>query len=158
MHRTRTITVLAALILAGATACSSSSDSSDSKPSASATAAAGTLSVELAPKLETATKADPAVCNQVGDQACAEHLTDIALAVTDLEQSLPGAGGADAYPRTSAEVVKINAAVDAYTEHECLGDENAAITGSPCPDDAQAIMTGAAKLPSLMEVDEAKNG
>jgi hypothetical protein len=156
MHRTRTITVLAALILAGTTACSSGSDSSDAKPSTSATA--GKLSAELAPKLETATKADPAVCNQVGDQACAEHLTDIALAVTDLEQALPGAGGADAYPRTSAEVMKINAAVDAYTEHECLGDENAAITGSPCPDDAQAIMTGAAKLPSLMEVDEAKNG
>ncbi|WP_333743816.1 hypothetical protein [Streptomyces ardesiacus] len=156
MSRRHTITVFAALVLAGATACSSSSDSSDSKPSSSATA--GKLSAEFAPKLEQATEADAAVCNQVGDQACAEHLTGIALAVTDLEQSLPGAGGEDAYPKTTAEVAKINAAVDAYTEHECLGDENAGIKGSPCPDDAQVIMTGGAKLQSLLEVDEAKNG
>jgi hypothetical protein len=148
------IAMFAALVVAS-TACSGSG-SDDAKPNASTTA--GKLSAELAPTLETATKADPAVCNQVGDQKCAAHLTDIALAVTDVEQALAEAGGADAYPRTTAEVAKINEAVDAYTEHECLGDENAGIAGSPCPDDAQAIMTGAAKLQSLMEVDEAKNG
>jgi hypothetical protein len=153
MHRTTTA-VLVALLLAGATACSGS-DGGDPKPSASTGA---DLAAKFAPELIEANTARSAVCNQVGDQDCATHLTDIALVVTDLEQAIAEAGGADAYPRTTERIEEINEAVDAYTEHECLGDENAGIAGSPCPDDARTIMTGGAALQPSLEADEAKNG
>lgn len=153
MSRHATITLAAALLLAAATACTSSSSD---KPSPSPTKA--TLSAEWGPKVTTATTADTAICNQVGDQVCAEHLTDIALVVTDLESAVSEAGGKDKYPRTVAEIVKIDDAVDAYTEHECLGDKNAGIEGSPCPDDAHTITAGAEALPLALEADEAKNG
>ncbi|CAL9667680.1 hypothetical protein SUDANB145_07245 (plasmid) [Streptomyces sp. enrichment culture] len=95
------------------------------------------------------------MCNLVGDQECAEHLTDIAIVVTDLEQAVAEAGGAAVWPRTVMQLKKVNAAVDAYTEHECLGDENAGIAGSPCPDDAQVIMSGGQALVLALQADEA---
>ncbi|CAM5622929.1 hypothetical protein [Streptomyces aurantiogriseus] len=150
-HRTPVLILLAALAL---TACSNSSnDNNDSKPSPSTT---GTLSAEWTPKLATALGTETAICNQVGDQACAEHLTNIAIVVTDLENALNEAGGPAKYPRTAAEIEKIDKAVDAYTDHECLGDENAGIAGSPCPDDAQTIMSGGAALRFALEADEAQ--
>jgi hypothetical protein len=150
MHRHA---IAAALILAAATACTSSSNGSDSKPSPSSSS----LAAEWAPKLEAAAKADTGICNQAGDEACADHLTDIALAVTDLEQAVTEAGGKDSYPRTVAEIGKVNDAVEAYTKHECLGDENASIEGSPCPDDARTILAGGSALTLSLEADEAKN-
>jgi hypothetical protein len=141
----------AALLLA--TACTSSGDS---KPAASPSSAAAGLAAEWAPKLKAVAATDTGICNQAGDQACAEHLTDIAMAVTDLEQTVTAAGGKGAYPRTVAEVDKANAAVDAYTDHECLGDENASITGSPCPDDARVIMSAPGVLQLSLEADEAR--
>ncbi|GKQ35170.1 hypothetical protein [Streptomyces sp. A012304] len=155
MHRHTRVAVLAALLLA-ATACTSSSDDPDTASSSSSSPAG--LAAEWGPKLQEATTAETAVCNQVGDQACAEHLTNIAIVVTDLEQAIDEAGGQDAYPRTVEKITEINKSVDAYTEHECLGDENAGISGSPCPDDARTIMTGGAQLPLTLETDEAKNG
>lgn len=154
MRRTTTATyaVLAVLLAAG---CSTAED--DGKPASTASPAsqaAGRLSAKWGPKLGSLTDGKKAVCNQVGDQACAEHLTDIALAVTELEQDVNQAGGSSTYPRTAAELGKVNAAVDAYTEHECLGDENAGIAGSPCPDDAQTILTGGKTLPLTLQADE----
>ncbi|WP_151480637.1 hypothetical protein [Streptomyces albicerus] len=151
-HRT-TITALAAVILV-LTGCTSSNDDADAEPSSSASK----LSTDWMTKLENATKADKAICNEVGDEACAEHLTDIALVVTDVELAIDEAGGLDAYPRSMKQIDQINEAVDAYTEHECLGDENAGISGSPCPDDARTIMTGGAALQLALETDESKAG
>jgi hypothetical protein len=145
----------AAILLATATACTS--DSSD-KPASPASSTSPGLAAEWGPKLQQATLAESAVCNQVGDQACAEHLTAIALVVTDVEQAVNEAGGKDKFPRTVEEIGKINTAVDAYTDHECLGDENAGIQGSPCPDDARTIMAGGEALRLALEADEAKNG
>ncbi|MFG2548267.1 hypothetical protein ACGFOM_38225 [Streptomyces sp. NPDC048594] len=78
MHRTTT--AAAAVLLAVLTAgCSNDNgdgggDGKESKP-----AAAG-LAKTWTPKLEQVTAgADDAVCNEVGDKACATHLTDIAL-------------------------------------------------------------------------------
>lgn len=139
----------AVLLLAAATACTSS-DSGDAKPSPSTTG----LAAEWGPKLTQATTADAAVCNQVGGQACAEHLTAIALAVSRLESAVTDAGGPAAYPQTTALIQKNNAAVQAYTDHECLGDENAGIQGSPCPDDAQTVMSSGAALPLALQADE----
>ena len=138
-----------------ATGCSGGSDgNSDAKPSASASTPV--LSTEWVPKLKDAMDAEATICNQVGDQACAEHLTDIALVVSDLRFALEEAGGVDAYPRSMAEVDKVDAAVDAYTDHECLGDENAGIAGSPCPDDAHTIISGGKSLQLTLETDELK--
>ncbi|MET9056769.1 hypothetical protein ABZX99_02985 [Streptomyces antibioticus] len=149
-HRTTAIVgLLAALAVAG---CSAST--ADSKPSATGTTAG--LAAEWGPKLKQATAADPAVCNAVGDQACAEHLTDIAIAVTELEGDIADEGGKAAYPETSAQIDKNNAAVQAYTDHECLGDENAGIQGSPCPDDVQTILSTAEALPLALQADEAQ--
>jgi hypothetical protein len=154
MSRHATAITLAALLLATATACTSGSSD---KPDNQASSSPG-LAAEWGPKLQQATLAESAVCNQVGDQACAEHLTAIALVVTDVEQAVNEAGGKDKFPRTVEEIGKINTAVDAYTAHECLGDENAGIAGSPCPDDARTIMTGGEALRLALEADEAKNG
>lgn len=150
MRRTAA-TATAVLIALLAVGCSSGDGDgkADAKPSPKK------LSTKWGPKLDTATEADAAVCNQVGDQACAEHLTDIALAVSDLEQDVNAAGGSAKYPRTTAELDKVNDAVQAYTDHECLGDENAGIEGSPCPDDAQTILTGGKTLTLALQADEA---
>ncbi|KAF2775247.1 siroheme synthase [Streptomyces sp. OM5714] len=106
------------------------------------------------PKLAEVTDSKESVCNEVGDQACAEHLTDIALVVGDLELAVNDAGGSPSYPRTVAELEKVDAAVDAYSDHECLNDENAGIKGSPCPDDAQTILTGGQTLVLALQADE----
>ncbi|MFD5848368.1 hypothetical protein [Streptomyces chartreusis] len=148
MRRTTATVVLVALLTAG---CSSGDGKADAKP----TPTTAKLSTKWGPKLDTATEADAAVCNQVGDQACAEHLTDIALVVGDLERAVNEAGGSAKYPRTTAEISKVNDAVQAYTDHECLGDENAGIEGSPCPDDAQTILTGGKTLTLALQADEA---
>ncbi|MEV5915741.1 hypothetical protein AB0M00_43525 [Streptomyces chartreusis] len=149
MRRTTT-TAAAVLVAMLAAGCSSGDDTPDAKP----TPTAATLSTKWGPKFDTATEADAAVCNQVGDQACAEHLTDIALVVGDLERDVNEAGGSAKYPRTTAELDKVNDAVQAYTDHECLGDENAGIEGSPCPDDAQTILTGGKTLTLALQADE----
>lgn len=154
MHRYASAATLAATLLLGAVACSSSTNS-DSKPSVSPTRPQ--LSAEWTQKLKNAAKADTGICNQAGEKACAEHLTDIALVVGDLESAVDEAGGADQYPRSSKEIDKVNAAVDAYTKHECLNDPNASIQGSPCPDDARTIMAGAETLQATLVADEAKN-
>lgn len=145
--------ILGAALLLGAAACTSGSDS---KPAASPSSTAAGLAAEWAPKLKAAATADTGICNQAGDQACAEHLTDIALAITDLEQTVTAAGGKSAYPRTVAEIDKANVAVEAYTTHECLGDENASISGSPCPDDARVVMSAPGTLQLSLEADEAR--
>ncbi|MFI1562180.1 hypothetical protein ACH4ZX_03800 [Streptomyces sp. NPDC020490] len=154
MHQHVTRLLATALILTAA-ACTTSG--SDDKPAATTktTSPAGKLSAAWTPKLKAATKTDTGICNQAGDQACAEHLTDIALVVDDLETAINGAGGAAAYPKTTAQIGKVNAAVEAYTEHECLGDENASIQGSPCPDDARTIMAGGEALQLALAADEA---
>lgn len=150
MHHRTTITLTAAALIL-ATSCT---NSSNDEPAA--TPGRTKLSTEWITKLENATTTDKATCNEVGDQACAEHLTDIAEVVIDLEIAIDEAGGVDAYPRSMKQIDQINEAVDAYTEHECLGDENAGIPGSPCPDDARTIMTGGAALQLALETDESK--
>jgi hypothetical protein len=152
MSRHATRLLAATLILAAATACSSSSHSSTSNASPSPT---GKLAAEWTPKLKAATEADTGICNQAGDKACAGHLTDIALVVTDLEDAIGDAGGKAAYPKTTAELAKVDKAVDAYTLHECLDDPNASIEGSPCPDDARTIITGGEALQLALAADEA---
>ncbi|MEY9997347.1 hypothetical protein ABIE67_009466 [Streptomyces sp. V4I8] len=152
MRRTTTATaaVLVVLLTGG---CSNTGG--DGKPAGSSpSGTTGGLSAKWAPKLAAVTDGKKTVCNQVGDQGCAEHLTDIALAVGDLERDVNDAGGSSRYPRTLAELGRVNDAVDAYTEHECLGDENAGIAGSPCPDDAQTILTGGKTLPLALKADE----
>lgn len=140
------------LLIAAATACSSDGDNSKPEPSTS-TSTAG-LAAQWGPKLTTAASADPAVCNQVGDIACADHLTAIATTVTELEQAITAAGPSG-YSKTTAEIAKVNAAVQAYTDHECLGDENASIQGSPCPDDARTVLAAGGALRLALEADEA---
>lgn len=145
--------VLGAVLLLGAAACTSGSDS---KPAASPSRTTVGLAAEWAPKLKAAATADAGICNQAGDQACAEHLTDIALTLTGLEQAVTAAGGKSVYPRTVAEIDRTDASVEAYTTHECLGDENASIQGSPCPDDARVVMSAPAALQLSLEADEAR--
>ncbi|MGQ4471934.1 hypothetical protein ACN6K6_004720 [Streptomyces violaceoruber] len=148
-HRTGMAALVAALALTGCSSSQGSSDkSSDNKQSA--------LSDEWIPKLETATTTEDPICNEVGDQACAEHLTGIALLMTDLREAIDEAGGLDAYPRTVREIAKIDEAVEACTEHECLADENAGNAGSPCPDDVYTIRSGGDVLPFALQVDELK--
>ncbi|WP_329474283.1 hypothetical protein OIE75_40940 (plasmid) [Streptomyces sp. NBC_01723] len=154
MHRTTT-TAAAVLLLAVLTVgCSSGDGGGDGKPDPGKSSTAAGLAGEWGPKLAAATDGKDAVCNQVGDKACATHLTDIALVVGELEQAVNEAGGTAEYPRTVAEIGKVNAAVDAYTEHECLEDENAGIQGSPCPDDAQTILTGGQTIALALQADE----
>ncbi|MET8212810.1 hypothetical protein ABZT51_44085 [Streptomyces sp. NPDC005373] len=150
----RTITACAAAVLVALLAAGCSGGGDDAKTKPTPASSAGKLSAEWGPKLDAATDGDKAVCNQVGDQACAEHLTDIAMVVGDLEQAVNDAGGKAKYPQTTTEVQKVNDAVDAYTEHECLKDENAGIQGSPCPDDAQTILTGGKTLTLALKADE----
>jgi hypothetical protein len=150
MRRTAA-TATAVLIAVLTVGCSSG----DGDPKADAKPTTAKLSTKWGPKLDTVTAGEKAVCNQVGDQACAEHLTDIALVVGDLERAVNQAGDSAVYPRTVAELGKVNAAVEAYTDHECLGDENAGIEGSPCPDDAQTILTGGKTLTLALQADEA---
>jgi hypothetical protein len=153
----RRTTATAAAVLTVLLAAGCSDTEADGKPAPSKSSAsdgAGRLSTTWGPKLAAVTDGKDAVCNEVGDQACAEHLTDIALAVGDLERDVNEAGGNTVYPRTVAELERVNDAVDAYTEHECLGDENAGIAGSPCPDDAQTILTGGKTLPLALQADE----
>lgn len=153
-RHTRVAVLTAALLLA--TACT---NGSDDKPDTTTTPASKPgLSATWAPKLQTAAAADTGICNQAGDQACATHLTDIALAVGDLETAITDAGSTAAYPKTMAEIGTINKAVQAYTDHECLGDANASIAGSPCPDDAQAITGGVKAIMLAMDADEANAG
>lgn len=153
MRRTAA-TAAAVLVVLLAAGCTGEGDDGKTKPNPTSSVAAGNLSAEWGPKLNAATNADKAVCNSVGDQACAEHLTDIALVVTDLEQAVDEAGGRTKYPQTTIELAKVDKAVDAYTEHECLRDENAGIEGSPCPDDAQTILTGGKTLVLALQADE----
>lgn len=148
-HHTAIGLLTAALIL---TACSNGSHD-DAKPKNNKPSLADTWTT----KLKTAAQTDTGICNQAGEKACANHLTDIALVVGDLEDAINTAG-ATRYPRTAAEIDKVNKAVQAYTDHECLNDENASIQGSPCPDDARTIMTGAETLQSTLVADEAKAG
>ncbi|MFI8483790.1 hypothetical protein [Streptomyces rubrogriseus] len=157
MRRTTAATVLLAALLAAG--CSNGDDGGgdekvEATSSASAPSASGKLAGVWGPKLSEATDGKDAVCNEVGDQACAEHLTDIALVVGDLELAVNEAGGSSSYPRTVAELEKVDAAVDAYSDHECLNDENAGIKGSPCPDDAQTILTGGQTLVLALQADE----
>jgi hypothetical protein len=147
----RRIAITAVMLLA-ATACTTTSSSSDSKPSPSPSSTG--LAAEWGPKLQQATTADTGICNAVGDHACAEHLTDIALTVSDLESAVTDAGGQSVYPQTTALIEKNDTAVAAYTDHECLGDDNAGIPGSPCPDDVQTILSTAAALPLALQADE----
>lgn len=155
MSRHATRLLAAALILAAATACSSSSDSKPAAASPSHTT--GKLAAVWTPKLKSAVlTGTTGVCNQAGDKACADHLTDIAIVVGDLEDEVDDAGGKAAYPKTTAELAKVDKAVDAYTQHECLDDPNASIEGSPCPDDARTIITGGDALQLALAADEAR--
>ncbi|MFE0207030.1 hypothetical protein [Streptomyces sp. NPDC058985] len=151
----RTTASAAVLLLAVLAGCSDGDGGGDGKTEPTSSASAGgKLAGEWGPKLAAATDGKDAVCNQVGDKACATHLTDIALVVGELEQTVNEAGGTAEYPRTVAEIGKVNAAVDAYTDHECLEDENAGIEGSPCPDDAQTILTGGETIALALQADE----
>lgn len=147
-HRTTSIGLLAVLALAG---CSTGTDT-DSKPSASSTGKH--LATEWTPKLQQAATADAAVCNHVGDRSCATHLTGIMFAVSGLEDAIAEGAGPGKYQQTTVEIEKVNKASQAYNDHECLGDENADVAGSPCPDDAQTILSGAEALPLALAADE----
>lgn len=153
---TRTAIATLALLTAATTGCGS--QGSDPKPATAASpgpsSTAPKLSTTWGPKLNDAVNTGPATCNLVGDTLCAHHLTDIAIVVGDLRRAIEEASAADAYPRSMAEITAIDAAVEAYTDHECLDDPNAGMRKSPCPDDAQAIMTGGAVLRLALEVDE----
>ncbi|MER5875478.1 hypothetical protein ABT119_06055 [Streptomyces sp. NPDC001910] len=149
-HRTAAIGLLAILALAG---CSTGTGTdSDSKPSPSPTSKS--LAAEWTPKLQQAATADASVCNHVGDRSCATHLTGIMFAVSDVENAIAAGAGPGKYPQSTVEIEKINKASEAYNDHECLGDENADIAGSPCPDDAQTILSGAEALPLALTADE----
>jgi hypothetical protein len=156
MHHTRAAVTLVAALVLGVTGCTSSEGGGGTDTSTSPSASVSGLSSEWIPKLEEATEGRSGVCAEVGDQACAEHLTDIALVVSDLESAIQDAGAEEAYPRSMKEIEKINKAVDAYTEHECLGDPNAGIDGSPCPKDTYTIMGGGTSLQFTMTTDELK--
>lgn len=138
-------------VLLTVTACSNSSSDTSSSSSPSATHTG--LGSEWASRIQAVSVGAPAICNRVGDKACAEHLTNIAIAVTQLEDAITAAG-ASKYPRSASLIDEIDDAVDAYTRHECLNDDDANIADSPCPDDASTITAGAKALPYALQADE----
>ncbi|MGW0821816.1 hypothetical protein [Streptomyces sp. NPDC002845] len=157
MHHTRISIAFAAVLMLGVGACTSSGG--DSTSAASTTSSSSPkLTTEWVPKLRDANSPQSAICNQVGDAACAEHLTDIAVVAGDLEEAIDEAGVRGTYLRSVAEIEKIDAAADAYVDHECLDDPNAGIDGSPCPDDAYAIMIRGAVLELALLADELDAG
>ncbi|MGW8679647.1 hypothetical protein ACWGNN_01010 [Streptomyces sp. NPDC055817] len=150
----------AGLLLAG---CSGAHDSGDAKPDKPKTSASRSssatvkLSDEWIPKLDKATDGKgEAVCGSVGTQQCADHLTKIATTVFDLESAIEEADAKSDYPRSMAEIKKVDKATDAWTEHQCLNDPNADMDGSPCPKDAYDILGAGAGLQMTLITDELK--
>ncbi|MEU9264573.1 hypothetical protein AB0E04_03840 [Streptomyces sp. NPDC048251] len=152
MHNRNTTTaavgLAAALLL---TACSSSGGGADDKPSSSPSSAG--LAKDWGPTFTSLSNTEPALCNLVGDQACAEHVAAIASNANKLEDIIEKTGGS--YPRTKNKIMKIMNGSTSYTVHECAGDENAGIEGSPCPDDVFQVRAAAETLPFTLEADEA---
>ncbi|MET9099600.1 hypothetical protein [Streptomyces antibioticus] len=145
-HRTTAIGLATALFL---TACSSSGDDADSKPSPYS----ANLAKDWGPTFTSLTDTEPTLCNLVGDQACADHVSAIASNANDLEDVIEKTGAS--YPRTKIKIMEIVNSATSYTVHECSGDENAGIEGSPCPDDVFQVRAGAEALPFTLEADEA---
>ncbi|MEV5898421.1 hypothetical protein [Streptomyces sp. NPDC052127] len=149
MHNRTTAVVLAAALLL--TACSSSGNDADDKPSTNPSNAG--LAKDWGPTFTSLATTEPALCNLVGDQACADHVAAIASNANKLEDVVEKTGGS--YPRTKNKIMKIMTGSTSYTLHECSGDENAGIEGSPCPDDVFQVRAAAETLPFTLEADEA---
>lgn len=151
--------VAAGLLLAGCSGAHSG-DAKPEEPKASASTSSSAtvkLSDKWIPKLEKATDSNgEAVCGSVGTQQCADHLTKIATAVFELETAIEEADAKAGYPRSMAEIKKVDKATEAWTEHECLNDPNADMDGSPCPKDAYDIMGAGAGLQFTLITDELK--
>ncbi|MGW2048579.1 hypothetical protein ACWCPF_25860 [Streptomyces sp. NPDC001858] len=147
MHHLITAAVgLAALFL---TACTSSSGDADSKPSPTGPG----LAKDWGPTFTKLAATEPGLCNLVGEQACADQIAAIASNANDLEDVIEKTGGS--YPRTKNKIMKIVNGATSYTLHECPGDANAGIAGSPCPDEAFQVRAAAEALPLALEADEA---
>ncbi|MEU5243824.1 hypothetical protein AB0G81_06865 [Streptomyces asoensis] len=149
MHnRTVAAGLLSVLLLTG---CTTNSGDTADKPGPSASGVR--LSAGWGPKLITLTDTKRALCNQAGDHGCADHVAAIAIEANALQDVIEKTGGS--YPRTKIKIMEIVNGATSYTVHECGGDTNASIAGSPCPDDVFQVRGGAETLPFTLEADEA---
>ncbi|MFE9391695.1 hypothetical protein [Streptomyces sp. NPDC006784] len=153
MKRT-VIAACSAAVLLAAAGCGSSDEAtktdSDSRPSGKP------LSEKWQPKIQAAKdKAPTSVCENVGSTECADYLSGIVIAVYRLRDELDD-GAKDRYPRTVKRIKKIDRASTDYTKHECKGDPNAGMEGSPCPKHVADIVAGSSALLMEMGMDEAK--
>ncbi|MGW1001782.1 hypothetical protein [Streptomyces sp. NPDC002520] len=167
MHA-RTALITIAVLAATLTACGSNGPSpskterattANSPTSAAPSTAAPNLSTAWVPKLDKATTSDvQGVCEHVGSQRCADHLTGIVTIGIDLQIAITEAGAKRMYPRSMDQLDKMMRASDGYTNDGCLNDPLADMDGSPCFKHSLDIMGAGTSLQFTMQTDEIRWG
>lgn len=159
MH-TRTITVTAALLLAGLVGCSSGDDvksaRSDPKPQPTPTPAASTadLAPIWTPKLDAAAGANAeatGACQMPSSSECARYIKEIMAVVDGVDAAINETG--KRYPQSTAQIVKMRDARKVYTDEGCEGDPAADDPNSQCWE-IMAITVGPATLGMTLMTDD----
>ncbi|MFE3884907.1 hypothetical protein ACFXPQ_18705 [Streptomyces lydicus] len=99
-------------------------------------------------------KGGPGVCADVGDDGCANFLTEIMSLTLDLQEEIEGQHRGREYPRTMDQIRKMTRASDSYVNAGCQGSAEARLDGSPCFSDASTIMVGAPIIGMNLQTDE----
>lgn len=125
--------VAVALLATSLTACSDG-EKATSKPLAASPSPSASKAAELAPvwqpKLDAAAEGAQEKCNTPSSTSCATALTDIMLVVNDIETAIEE--GEAAYPESTKQIAKMQAATDEYVEEGCQGDPGADDPNSQC--------------------------
>ncbi len=161
--------VLTVLLAAG---CTSGEDEpkADTKPSATASSSpaataetaesskAPELYAKWGPKLEAAGEGTSGVCTDAGAEQCVDHVTKLTELVYDVDDAIDEADAAAAYPKTKAEIAKVEDASEAYVEDGCAGSGEATLGGTVCGEHVQRLLLGPANVSMTLQTDELTAG
>lgn len=169
-----TVAAVVGLLLTAATACTTGGDSGDqdgqgpgggtdrptasSTPTTTDTDAGGKVrgfAKTWRPRLQNlAEQADISPCQRPSTTACAQAIEDIMAVSDDLSNALEDAGAFGDYPKTVAQITKLDLAQVEYNTAGCEGDPGADADGSPCFRHALAVTMGPTMLDLALATDE----
>lgn len=170
-----TVAAVVGLLLTAATACTTGGDSGDQdgqspdggkdRPAASSTPTATTdpdaggkvrgFAKTWRPRLQAlADQADISPCQRPSTTACAQAIEDIMAVSDDLSNALEEASAFDDYPKTAAQITRLDLAQVEYNTAGCEGDPGADADGSPCFRYALAVTMGPTMLDLALATDE----
>lgn len=131
----------------------------DSADTAASSSAPPKLSTKWAPKLEAASKASqPNICKDAGAKQCTDHITKLTELVYDVGDAIDEADATADYPKTVAQIAKVERASEGYVDDGCAGSGEATLGGSACGGHVQWLLLGPATVEMTLQTDELTAG